>query len=84
MPLCAGIFHALRGVRRTEIIMISVLFSYKYAWFGGVLWRNWVKTNLSETFVEPMLNQKKNFANQIAYLIITKKFVFLCEKCFRV
>ena len=67
------------GVRRTEITTISFLFAYECAWFGGTLWRNYAKTSLSATFVEPMLNQKKNCVNQIAYLIITEKFVFLCE-----
>ena len=67
--------RAPEGVRRTEIITISVLFSYEYAWFGSVLWRNWAKTNLSAILVEPMLNQKKNCVNQNLY--VWQMFVFI-------
>ena len=67
--------RAPEGVRRTEITTISVLFSYKYAWFGGVLWRDLVKSNPSATSVEPMLNQKKNCVNQILY--VWQMFVFI-------
>ena len=73
----ASNLRAPEGVRRTEITTISVLFSYKYAWFGGVPWRNWVKTNLSATFVEPMLNQKKNCVNQnLACLANVRIYIF--------